>query len=60
MSSRRQRLDISTRQAAALHRLLDAYLVTNEPSCEPGFDDLVAIYERIGRLEHDHTAYESP
>jgi hypothetical protein len=53
-----QRLSVTPRQAAALDRLLDAYVATDEH--DPGLPDLVALREKVGRLEHDHSAYAKP
>lgn len=51
-----QRVTIHPREAAALDRLLDAYLATDQG--DPGRDDLIALKTRVRRLEHDHTAYD--
>lgn len=51
-----QRVTIRPREAAALDRLLDAYLSTEES--EPGRADLVAFYQRLRRVEQDHAAYD--
>lgn len=54
---RRQRVAIPPREAAALDRLLDAYLVT-EPN-DPGLADLARLRERLRNLDMDHEAYGS-
>ena len=51
------RLRITPREAAALDRLLDAY-VGNEDG-DPGMDDLRVLQQKVGRLDQDHTAYEA-
>jgi hypothetical protein len=47
---------VTPREAAALHRLLDAYLATDE--LDPGSEDLTRTMKRLERLEHDHSAYD--
>jgi hypothetical protein len=53
-----QRLSVTPRQAAALDRLLDAYVATEEH--DPGLEDLSALRDKVARLEHDHSAYSKP
>lgn len=50
------RVTIHPREAAALDRLLDAYLHTDED--DPGLPDLRALRERVRQIEHDHAAYD--
>lgn len=52
------RLSITVRQAAALDRLLSAYIATDED--DPGLDDLVPLKVKVERLPQDHTAYAPP
>lgn len=52
---RNPRLTITPREAAALDRLLDAY-VGNEEN-DPGMDDLRSLQGKVAELEQDHTAY---
>jgi hypothetical protein len=52
------RLSITARQAAALDRLLSAYLVTDEN--DPGRDDLALLKVKVERVPQDHTAYDPP
>jgi len=54
----RQRMDITPREAAALSRLLDAYISPEDD--DPGRDDLRRVQERVDRLLHDHSAYDTP
>lgn len=54
----RQRIDLPPLEAAALSRLLDAYLATDE--ADPGADDLRRTAARVDRLEQDHAAYGRP
>jgi hypothetical protein len=56
--SRNQRVTINPREAAALDRLLDAYLATDMG--DPGRGDLLALKSRVEKWEHDHSAYEAP
>jgi hypothetical protein len=49
-------LMITAREAAALDRLLDAY-VGNEDN-DPGMPDLRTLQSKILDLEQDHTAYD--
>lgn len=46
---------VSPREAAALHRVLDSYLMTEE--ADPGLRDLRAVSNRLGRSEMDHSVY---
>lgn len=59
-SSRRsgpvQQLRMSPREVAAVYRLLDAYLVTEES--DPGLADLVRVHRGLSELQMDHSAYE--
>ena len=55
---RTQRMTIKPREAAALHRLLDAYLATTEDN-DPGAGDLAAFFSRLSHAQMDHAAYES-
>lgn len=50
-------LDLTPREAAALHRLLDAYALTE--TTDPGIDDLRRLRARVGHLPQDHAAYEA-
>lgn len=50
-----QLVSVSPRQAAALHRLLSAYVVTEEG--DPGLEDLRALMVFVERLEQDHSLY---
>lgn len=50
-------LDLTPREAAALHRLLDAYTLTE--TTDPGIDDLRRLRARVGHLPQDHAAYEA-
>jgi hypothetical protein len=52
-----QHLGVTSREAAALDRLLSAYSVTEES--DPGMDDLKAVLRKVGRLDQDHTLYEA-
>lgn len=47
---------ITPREAAALDRLLQAYLATEEG--DAGADDLRALYGKVRRLDQDHTVYD--
>lgn len=51
------RVTIHPREAAALDRLLDAYLATDEG--DPGRDALASFKRRLERLAQDHADYES-
>lgn len=51
-----QRLAITPREAAALHRLLDAYIVTE--TGDAGIGDLRSLHGKAGQLDKDHTLYE--
>lgn len=51
-----QRLVITPREAAALHRLLDAYLGSTRD--DPGVADLDRVMRKVGRLTHDHSVYD--
>jgi hypothetical protein len=55
----RQRLSITATEAAALDRLLDAYLASGDRS-DPGLSDLALLRTRVAALYHDHRAYRSP
>jgi hypothetical protein len=47
---------ISPREAAALDRLLHAYVGNDDG--DPGMDDLRTLQEKVRRLDQDHTAYD--
>lgn len=47
---------ITPREAAALDRLLQAYLATEDG--DPGADDLRALYGKVRPLDQDHAVYE--
>lgn len=49
------RVTIYPREAAALDRLLDAYIATDEG--DPGREDLARLRGRVRRIRQDHTAY---
>ena len=49
-------LNLTPREAAALDRLLDAYVTTEKG--DPGVADLRSIAAKIARLPQDHEAYE--
>lgn len=51
-------LNLSAREAAALHRLLDAYTAGAGDEGDPGLEDLRAVHRKVGRLPQDHVAYE--
>lgn len=46
---------IAPDEAAALHRLLDAYLATEEG--DPGIPALRRLRERVAGMRQDHSAY---
>jgi hypothetical protein len=50
------RVAVTPREAAALHRLLQTYLVTEEG--DAGMADLATFYVKVDRIEQDHTAYD--
>lgn len=54
---RTRRFTISPTEAAALDRLLDAYLATDNG--DPGWHDLAALKSRIEHAQMDHSAYET-
>jgi hypothetical protein len=49
---------LTPREAAALDRLLNAYVCTEEG--DPGLEDLRAVRRKLIRLAQDHTAYRKP
>lgn len=55
MSERRQRVTCTPREAAALDRLLDAYLATEE--VDPGHSDLAQFHRRLRGIHQDHSTY---
>jgi len=54
---RTRRFTINPKEAAALDRLLDAYLATDNG--DPGWLDLTAFESRIEHAQMDHAAYET-
>lgn len=56
---RSQRRAIHPCEAAALDRLLDAYLAAVDPESDPGFYDLVTLRSRVQHWEQDHSLYEA-
>jgi hypothetical protein len=46
---------LSPLEAAALHRLLDAYIATE--SADPGLPDLIRVRERLSLMRQDHKRY---
>jgi hypothetical protein len=54
---RNPRLTITPREAAALDRLLDAY-VGNEDA-DPGMDDLRTLRAKLNGIEQDHALYDA-
>lgn len=48
---------LTPREVAAVHRLLDAYIVTDDT--DPGLIDLVSAHRRLGQLEMDNSAYDN-
>ncbi len=54
---RTRRMTINPREAAALHRLLDAYLASEHPE-DPGMPELLAFESRLAHAQMDHSAYE--
>lgn len=51
------RITIYPKEAAAVHRLLNAVLAS-EDLTDPGRDDLYRFYGRLGGTDQDHSAYE--
>ncbi len=49
-------IDIQPEEAAALHRLLEAYCVTEHG--DPGLPALSRLRDRICTMPQDHQAYE--
>jgi len=49
------RTTITPREAAALDRLLDAYVGNEE--ADAGMDDLRTLQRKVQQLDQDHTAY---
>lgn len=49
-------LDLTPREAAALDRLLDAYVHTTEEG-DPGLDDLKSVRHKLLLFPQDHTVY---
>jgi len=54
---RNPRLTITPREAAALDRLLDAY-VGNEDG-DPGMGDLRTLRSKVAKIEQDHAVYDA-
>ncbi len=50
-------LNLSATEAAALDRLLDAYLSIPDES-DPGVPDLQRVKNKVAQLPHDHSVYE--
>jgi hypothetical protein len=48
-------LNLTPREAAALDRLLDAYVRTEEG--DPGLDDLKSVRHKLLIIAQDHTVY---
>lgn len=53
------RISVTNREAAALHRLLDAYLSTDDRA-DPGHADLASLQVKVVTLSQDHERYEPP
>lgn len=51
-------LFLTPREAAALDRLLDAYVRTEE--ADPGIEDLKSVRRKVIRVAQDHTIYAAP
>lgn len=51
-------LPVTRREAAALHRLLQAYVLTEQD--DPGMPELRALYARLADAPQDHSVYELP
>ncbi len=51
------RITITPREAAALDRLMDAYVGNDDG--DPGMDDLRTLQRKVRRLAQDHTAYDT-
>jgi hypothetical protein len=49
-------LTLTPRQAAALDRLLDAYIATKDTT-DPGIGDLRVLHDKVQGLDQDHAAY---
>lgn len=49
---------ITPQEAAALHRLLDAYTAACAGEADPGLTDLRTLTGKIQAMPHDHAAYE--
>lgn len=54
---RNPRLTVTPREAAALDRLLQAYLVTEDG--DPGMGDLRTLYSKLRQIDQDHTVYDA-